>query len=138
MLDLTTGKDKENDYGPVWFLYLQNYFTYMLIEIFISAFMVGTYAVVLFTMQHRECKFDRTKYDPDYAKVIKEEDLPNVATSVIICFIAGFLLHVLLFAVNVFYEPYLFYYKNKRHETNDKDGLDDEDNPIEQLDYYLR
>ena len=56
-------------------LYLTNFITYMMIQMFTSVSLISGYAVVALAMTHNECRFNRADYDND--PEVKDIDDPN-------------------------------------------------------------
>ena len=74
-------------------------------------FMLSCYAVAAMGIGHEVCRFDRSDYDDNPKLPIYEsmDEAPNVTTTVVLSFIMGLLLHLTLFTLNIFFEPYFMY-----------------------------
>lgn len=98
---------------------MSNFMIYFWVQMFISVALVTLYTLLTVIMGHNECRFDAEKFDGDVdpnAKPKKPEDLPNVTTTVQLCFMVGLTLHVLIFITNIYFEPHWRYYTAKANK----------------------
>ena len=95
--------------------------------------MLALYAVLTVGMLPRsDCHFDRSLYDSSKPNMLTSKTLtqmPNLASSVQLSFVIALTLHMLLFIVDVFFEPHLFYFtlKQLNEAGGKKDFLAEED-----------
>ena len=81
---------------------------------FVSVGMLSCYAIVVFTMDHNRCNFDLSEYEtgrldlPIYENI---RDAPDITKTVELTFIIGLILHVFLFILNVFVDPFVRFNK---------------------------
>ena len=88
----------------------------------LSVAAVTFYAILTLAMGHNECRFDKPPPPPDDDDDEEEDDpkitdpakLPNVTSTVQLCFMVGLSLHVLLFFVVIFFETHWRYYLGER------------------------
>lgn len=91
------------------------------LQLCLSVVLVTIYILLTFVMGHNECRYDSAFYaDPedDEVKPKKLEDQPNVTTTIQICFMAGLVLHVLIFFINIYFEPSWRYYTGKNNQKD--------------------
>ena len=110
-------------------LFIMNFMTYWIVQTLLSVVLVTGYAILSLVMEHNVCRFDKSQYfDDPWLEVHDDpEKYPNVTITVQICFIVGLILHVLLFFLNVFYEPHFRFFKIEVEQPVDNNWLEDRD-----------
>ena len=98
----------KKDDESVFSLFMSNFMAFFWFQLFFSIGMITLYAMLAVVMPHNECRYDHEGDDEGLKN--NPEEYPNVTSTLTLIFLGGLGLHVLLFAMETFVEPFWRYY----------------------------
>ena len=92
----------EDDRLACCLLYMANYMLFFWIQLALSIVLITFYVLLTLFMGHNECRYQKVN-DDKAPPPVDPSKLPNVTSTMQLCFIIGLSLHVLIFLNDIYF-----------------------------------